>query len=156
MNPQVKLITNFWDITLELFPASAPKAVENFLGLSEKGYYSGVRFHRVIRDFMIQSGDPSGTGRGGKSLWIKPFEDEIDETLSHVRWVISMANAGPATNGSQFFIVTTEDASYLDGKHTIFGRVISDMQTIDDIEWVPTDRNDCPMMEVKIEKIEIL
>jgi len=155
-NPTVKLITNFGDIILELFPTSAPKAVENFLGLAEKWYYNGVRFHRVIRDFMIQGGDPSGTGRGGKSLWIKPFEDEIDETLSHVRWVISMANAGPNTNGSQFFIVTTEDASYLDGKHTIFGKVITGIETVDDIEWVPTDRNDCPMMEVKIETIEIL
>jgi len=102
MNPTVKLITNLGDITLELFPNSAPKAVENFLGLSEKGYYNGVRFHRVIRDFMIQWWDPSGTGRWGKSLWIKPFEDEIDDTLSHVRGVISMANAGPWTNGSQF------------------------------------------------------
>ncbi len=156
MNPKITLSTNFGDITLELFPKSAPKAVENFLGLAEKGYYNSVIFHRVIRDFMIQGGDPTGTGMGGKSLWFRAFEDEIDRDLTHMRGVISMANAGKNTNGSQFFIVTTEDASFLDGKHTIFGRVIDGMDVVDEIESLPTDAHDRPKLDAIIESTKIL
>ncbi len=156
-NPRVLLSTNFGDITLELFPASAPKAVENFLGLTEKGYYDGIIFHRVIRDFMIQWGDPTGTGMGGKSLWMRAFEDEFSDTsLTHRKWTLSMANAGRNTNGSQFFIVTAEDASFLDRKHTIFGQVVEGMEIVLEIERLPTDRSDRPQMEVKIEKAKIL
>ena len=156
MNPKILLSTNFGDITIELFPQSAPKAVENFIGLAKQGYYDGIIFHRVIRDFMIQGGDPTGTGRGGKSLWFRPFEDEFDRNLTHKRGVISMANAGRNTNGSQFFIVTTEDASFLDGKHSIFGQVIEGMDVVDEIERLPVDGNDRPKMEAKIEKATIL
>ena len=105
---------------------------------------------------MIQSGDPSGTGRGGKSLWFRPFEDEFTDKLTHKRGVLSMANAGRNTNGSQFFIVTADDASFLDGKHTIFGQVIEGMEVVDEIERLPTDRNDRPQMEAKIEKGSVL
>lgn len=155
-HPKILLSTNLGDITLELYPQSAPKAVENFIWLVKEGYYDGVIFHRVIRDFMIQWGDPTGTGRGGKSLWHRPFEDEFDDTLTHERGVLSMANAGRNTNGSQFFIVTTEDASFLDRKHTIFGRVVEGMDVVDDIERLPTDNNDKPKMEVKIEKASVI
>jgi cyclophilin family peptidyl-prolyl cis-trans isomerase len=150
MNPKIKLETNFGDIVIELFPQSAPKAVENFVGLAKSWYYDGIIFHRVIRDFMIQWGDPTGTGRGGKSLWHRAFEDEFDRALTHKRGVISMANAGRNTNGSQFFIVTTEDASFLDGKHSIFGHVVEGMDTVDQIESLPVDGNDRPKMEAKI------
>ena len=156
-NPKVKLETNFGDIILELYPTAAPKAVENFVGLTEKGYYDGIIFHRVIRDFMIQWGDPTGTGRGGKSLWHRVFEDEfLDPDLTHVKWVISMANAGPGTNGSQFFIVTAEDASFLDRKHSIFGRVIEGMDTVDQIESLPTASQDRPKMDVIIGKAIVM
>ena len=156
-NPIVKLETNHGDITLELFPEAAPKTVENFVGLTAKGYYDGIIFHRVIRDFMIQWGDPTGTGMGGKSLWFKNFDDEfLDKTITHKKWVISMANAGRNTNGSQFFIVTAEDASFLDGKHSIFGQVISGLDIVEQIERLPTDRNDRPQMEVKIEKATVI
>ena len=155
-NPQVKMITNFSDITFELFPEFAPKAVENFIGLSKNGYYDGVIFHRVIRDFMIQGGDPTGTGMGGSSIWNKNFEDELTFSLTHKRGMLSMANAGRNTNGSQFFIVTMDNASFLDRKHTIFGQVISGMDVVDDIERLPTDHNDRPKMDAVIEKIEII
>lgn len=155
-NPKAILSTNLGDITVEVYPDSAPKAVENFVWLVKQGYYDGIIFHRVIRDFMIQWGDPTGTGRGGKSLWHRPFEDEFDDALTHERGVLSMANAGRNTNGSQFFIVTTEDASFLDRKHTIFWRVIEGMEVVDDIERLPTDSQDRPKMEVKIEKASIL
>lgn len=155
-NPQIKLSTNFGDISLELYPEHAPKAVENFIGLAKSWYYDGVIFHRVIRDFMIQSGDPTGTGRGGKSLWHRAFEDEFAPELTHIRGVISMANAGRNTNGSPFFIVTTPDASFLDRKHSIFGRVIEGMDTVDQIESLPVDGNDRPKMEAKIEKAIVL
>ncbi len=156
-NPQILLSTTLGNITLELFPKSAPKAVENFVGLTEKWYYDGIIFHRVIRDFMIQWGDPTGTGMGGKSLWHRAFEDEFsDATLTHKKWVISMANAGRNTNGSQFFIVTAADASFLDRKHTIFGHVISGMDIVEKIEASKTDRNDKPLDEVKIVKATII
>lgn len=141
---------------MELFPEHAPKAVENFLGLAQKGYYNGVTFHRVIRDFMIQGGDPSGTGMGGKSLWFRHFEDECSPELSHTRGMLSMANAGKNTNGSQFFIVTAQDASFLDGKHSIFGQVIEGMNVVDDIERIPTGRHDRPQMEVIMEVVEVI
>lgn len=157
-NPQVILTTNFWDITLELFPEYAPKTVENFIGLIKKWYYDGVVFHRIIRDFMIQWGDPTGTGRGGESIWGRPFEDEFTFDLSHKRGVISMANAGRNTNGSQFFIVTTEKEyiKQLDRKHTIFGQVISGLEAVDAIENLPTDNNDRPKSEAKIEKASVI
>lgn len=156
-NPKILLSTTLGDITLELFPAAAPKAVENFVGLTEKGYYDGIIFHRVIRDFMIQWGDPTGTGRGGKSLWHRAFEDEfLDDTLTHKKSVISMANAGRNTNGSQFFIVTAEDASFLDRKHTIFGHVIEGMSVVEDIERLPVDGQDKPKMEAKIITAKVL
>jgi cyclophilin family peptidyl-prolyl cis-trans isomerase len=155
-NPQILLSTNFGDITLELYPEYAPKAVENFIGLAKSGYYDGVIFHRVIRDFMIQWGDPTGTGRGGQSIWKRAFEDEFTYELTHNKWVISMANAGRNTNGSQFFIVTAEDASFLDRKHTIFGHVISGMEIVLDIERLPVDSQDRPKMEAKIIKASII
>jgi cyclophilin family peptidyl-prolyl cis-trans isomerase len=155
-NPQVKLSTTLWDITLELFPLSAPKAVESFAWLVGQGYYDGIIFHRVIRDFMIQWGDPTGTGRWGKSLWHRPFEDEFDDALTHKKWVISMANAWRNTNGSQFFIVTAGDASFLDRKHSIFGNVISGMEVVDAIEATKTDRDDRPLAEVKIIKARVV
>ncbi|MBS9784108.1 peptidylprolyl isomerase [Candidatus Gracilibacteria bacterium] len=155
-NPKVQFITNFGDITLKLFLKHAPKAVENFIKLCEKGYYDGITFHRVIRDFMIQGGDPSGDGTGGKSIWGKPFEDEFCDELTHKAGTLSMANAGPNTNGSQFFIVTMEDASFLDGKHTIFGEVTDGMEVVRDIESLPTDNFDRPKMQVIIEKATVL
>lgn len=157
MNPKVQLSTNFGDIILELFPLAAPKAVENFLWLTEKWYYDGIIFHRVIHDFMIQWWDPTGTGSGGKSIWMRAFEDEfLDPELTHKKWVISMANAGRNTNGSQFFIVTAEDASFLDRKHTIFGHVIAGMEVVDEIERLPVDGRDRPKMEAKIEKATVV
>jgi cyclophilin family peptidyl-prolyl cis-trans isomerase len=156
-NPKILLSTNLGDITLELFPEAAPKAVENFVGLTEKGYYDGIIFHRVIRDFMIQWGDPTGTGTGGKSIWMRAFEDEFnDRSLTHKKGVISMANAGRNTNGSQFFIVTAEDASFLDRKHTIFGHVVEGMDIVEKIESSDTDRNDKPKDEVRIIKATVL
>ncbi len=156
MNPKILLSTNLGDITLELYPEHAPKAVENFVGLVSKWYYDGIIFHRVIHDFMIQWGDPTGTGSWGKSIWMRAFEDEFTSELTHKRWVISMANAGRNTNGSQFFIVTAEDASFLDRKHTIFGHVTLGMDTVEKIEASETDGNDKPIEEVKIVKATVL
>lgn len=155
-HPKIKMETNFWEIILELFPEYAPKAVENFVGLTKKGYYDGITFHRVIRDFMIQWGDPTGTGMGGKSLWFRNFEDEFSRELTHKQWMLSMANAGRNTNGSQFFIVTAEDASFLDGKHTIFGKVIEGLDIVLDIERLPTDNYDRPTMPVIMEKVTVI
>ena len=156
-NPKVKLSTNHGDIILELFPEAAPKAVENFIWLVEKWYYDGIIFHRIIRDFMIQWGDPTGTGTGGKSLWMRAFEDEFSDTsLTHKKGTLSMANAGRNTNGSQFFIVTAEDASFLDRKHTIFWQVVEGIEIVEQIERLPTDRNDRPETEVKIEKAIVI
>lgn len=156
-NPKILLSTNLWDITLELFPEAAPKAVENFVSLTTQWYYDGIIFHRVIRDFMIQGWDPTGTGSGGKSMWMRNFEDEFsDKSLTHKKWIISMANAGKNTNGSQFFIVTAADASFLDGKHTIFGHVIEGMDIVEKIEASKTDRDDRPVEEIKIIKANVL
>jgi cyclophilin family peptidyl-prolyl cis-trans isomerase len=143
--------TNHGPIQLELFDEDAPKTVENFRKLSADGFYDGVVFHRVIPDFMIQGGDPEGTGTGGPGY---TFEDEINEHKV-VRGALAMANAGPNTNGSQFFLVTVDEAPWLDGKHTVFGRITSGMETVDKIEGLPTDARDRPTEPALIERIEL-
>ena len=147
--------TNMGTIEIELFADQTPKTIENFVGLAEKGYYNGVIFHRVIADFMIQGGDPTGTGRGGNSLWGTPFADEIVPSLKHEEpGILSMANAGPNTNGSQFFI-TVVPTPWLDGKHTVFGKVISGMNVVYDISKVKTAAGDKPVNDVIMEKVTI-
>ena len=138
-------------IELELYDDAAPKTVANFKKLAGDGFYDGIIFHRVIPDFMIQGGCPQGTGTGGPGY---TFEDEINDHKV-VRGALAMANAGPNTNGSQFFIVTTERAPWLDGKHTVFGRVTSGMDAVDAIEAVPTDAGDRPIDPPRIESIEV-
>jgi len=145
------LHTNHGAIEVELFDEDAPKTVENFAKLARDGFYDGVTFHRVIPDFMIQGGDPTGTGTGGPGY---TFEDEINEHKV-VRGALAMANAGPNTNGSQFFVVTTEAAPWLDGKHTVFGRVTSGLDVVDSISAVDTDANDMPRDPVVIERVEL-
>jgi cyclophilin family peptidyl-prolyl cis-trans isomerase len=145
------LQTNKGAIEFELFDDDAPKTVENFLKLARDGFYDGVIFHRVIPDFMIQGGDPTGTGRGGPGY---QFEDEFNDNKV-VRGALAMANAGPNTNGSQFFIVTAEATPWLDGKHTVFGRVTNGMDVVDEIENVDTDANDKPREDVTIERVEL-
>ena len=148
--------TNMGKIEVELFADKTPKTVENFVGLAEKGYYKGVIFHRVIKDFMIQGGDPTGTGRGGESLWGKPFEDEIVPSLTFDKpGMLAMANAGPNTNGSQFFI-TVAPTTWLNGHHTIFGQVIDGMDVVYAISKVATSKpGDKPLKDVVIESIKI-
>ena len=136
-------------ITVELFDEDAPQTVANFKKLAGDGFYDGVIFHRVIKDFMIQGGDPTGTGAGGPGY---TFEDEFNDHKV-VRGALAMANAGPNTNGSQFFIVTTDEAPWLDGKHTVFGRVTSGMDVVDQLEALPTDRSDRPQEPAVIEKL---
>src|SRR6059036_3661955 len=143
--------TTHGTIALELFDDDAPKTVANFRKLAGEGFYDGIIFHRVIRDFMIQGGCPQGTGTGGPGY---TFEDEINQHKI-VRGALAMANAGPNTNGSQFFIVTTPEAPWLDGKHTVFGKVVSGMETVDAIESQPTDARDKPLEDAKIERIEL-
>jgi peptidyl-prolyl cis-trans isomerase B (cyclophilin B) len=138
-------------IEIELFDDDAPKTVANFRKLAEDQFYDGVIFHRIIRDFMIQGGDPDGTGTGGPGY---TFEDEINQHKI-VRGALAMANAGPNTNGSQFFIVTTGSAPWLDGKHTVFGQVTDGMETVDSIESLPTDSQDRPLDPPKIESVEL-
>ena len=138
-------------IELELYPEDAPKTVENFVKLARDGYYDGVIFHRVIPDFMIQGGDPTGTGRGGPGY---QFEDEFNRHKVE-RGALAMANAGPNTNGSQFFIVTAEATPWLDGKHTVFGRVTSGMDVVDEISTVDRDSSDKPREDVRIEAVQI-
>jgi len=138
-------------IALELFDEDAPKTVENFRKLSTDGFYDGLSFHRVIPDFMIQGGCPQGTGTGGPGY---TFEDEINEHKI-VRGALAMANAGPNTNGSQFFIVTTEAAPWLDGKHTVFGQVTEGMDAVDAIERTKTGANDRPLEDQTIERVEL-
>ncbi|AVE82815.1 peptidylprolyl isomerase [Lactiplantibacillus plantarum] len=173
--------TNFGDIKVQLFPKQAPKSVENFVGLAQKGYYDGIIFHRVIPDFMIQGGDPTGTGMGGESLWGKPFEDEFSQEVFNLRGALSMANAGPNTNGSQFFIVQKpqldagmsdqmKQAGYpeeivtaygnggtpwLDFRHTVFGAVSDGMDIVDKIAATETGMQDKPVKDVVIETITI-
>ncbi|MDP3787154.1 MAG: peptidylprolyl isomerase [Candidatus Omnitrophota bacterium] len=151
-NQTVVLETTQGMIEIKLMPEVAPKACENFVGLAEKGYYDGTIFHRVIKGFMIQAGDPTGTGRGGKSLWGKPFNDEVSpEVKLDKPGLLAMANAGPNTNGSQFFIATAK-TPWLDMKHTIFGEVVSGYDVVEKIENTPTGKFDKPKVEQKIIK----
>jgi cyclophilin family peptidyl-prolyl cis-trans isomerase len=145
------LHTNHGAIELELFPDDAPKTVQNFEDLARKGFYDGVVFHRVIPDFMIQGGDPQGTGTGGPGY---TFEDEINDHKV-ARGALAMANAGPNTNGSQFFIVTAEACPWLDGKHTVFGRVTTGMEVVDTISQLPRDARDKPREPATIERVEL-
>lgn len=174
--------TNRGAVTIALFPELAPKTVENFVGLAKDDYYNGIIFHRVISDFMIQGGDPTGTGMGGESIWSEQFEDEFTPTLFNLRGALSMANSGPNTNGSQFFIVTApevpdqmmdqmEGAGYpaeiieayrenggtpwLDQRHTVFGHVVAGMDVVDEINQTETNPSDRPLEDVVIESIEI-
>ena len=145
------LHTNHGAIHLELHDDAAPNTVENFLKLARDGFYNGVIFHRVIPDFMIQGGDPTGTGSGGPGY---QFEDEFNDHKV-ARGALAMANAGPNTNGSQFFIVTTEAAPWLDGKHTVFGRVTDGMDVVDAISGLETDARDRPSTDVVIERVDL-
>jgi peptidyl-prolyl cis-trans isomerase B (cyclophilin B) len=145
------LHTNHGAIEVELFDDDAPKTVENFLKLARDGFYDGVVFHRVIPDFMVQGGDPTGTGMGGPGY---TFEDEFNDHKVE-RGALAMANAGPNTNGSQFFIVTADATPWLDGKHTVFGKVTSGMDAVDSIERTETDANDKPREPVMIERVEL-
>jgi peptidyl-prolyl cis-trans isomerase B (cyclophilin B) len=146
-----KMNTSHGPITLELFDEDAPTTVANFRKLAAEHFYDGIIFHRVISDFMIQGGCPEGTGTGGPGY---TFEDEFNQHKV-VRGALAMANAGPNTNGSQFFIVTTQSAPWLDGKHTVFGRVTDGMETVDAIEALPTGPGDRPMEPPVIESIEL-
>jgi cyclophilin family peptidyl-prolyl cis-trans isomerase len=145
------LHTNHGAIAVELFDEDAPKTVENFRTLAGDGFYDGVIFHRVIPDFMIQGGDPTGTGSGGPGY---TFEDELNDRKVE-RGALAMANAGPDTNGSQFFIVTAEACPWLDGKHTVFGRVTGGMDVVDVISGSDTDARDRPRQDVVIERVEL-
>jgi peptidyl-prolyl cis-trans isomerase B (cyclophilin B) len=179
----VEMETSMGKIKIKLFPEVAPKAVENFLKHSEEGYYNGLIFHRVIKDFMIQGGDPEGNGTGGESIYGEAFEDEFSNQLYNIRGALSMANSGANTNGSQFFIVqnTAVDPSlkdemekigypkeiidayaknggtpWLDHKHTVFGQVIEGMDVVDKIAKTPVGANDKPKEDVTIKKINVL
>ncbi len=145
------LHTNKGAIAIELFDDDAPKTVGNFKKLAADGFYDGVIFHRVIPDFMIQGGDPTGTGSGGPGY---TFEDEFNDHKVE-RGALAMANAGPNTNGSQFFIVTADSAPWLDGKHTVFGRVTDGMEAVDAISELDTDSRDKPHDDVTIERVEL-
>ncbi|KAK2075289.1 hypothetical protein P8C59_009428 [Phyllachora maydis] len=143
-------------LVLELYTAHAPRTCDNFAELARRGYYDGTVFHRVIADFMVQGGDPTGTGRGGASIYCDTFADEISPQLKHTgAGVLSMANAGPDTNGSQFF-VTLAPAPWLDGKHTIFGRVKSGIQVLKRLGLVRTDAEDRPVEQVRLVKARVL
>lgn len=155
---QAVLKTTLGDITLQFYPEDAPKAVENFLGLAQKGYYNGVIFHRVVADFVIQAGDPTATGRGGESLWGGVFEDELNPEsesykTGYKKGVLAMANRGPNTNTSQFFI-TLRDAP-LDHLYTIFGRVVEGLDVVERIGKVQVDATDKPVEDIVINSIEI-
>lgn len=179
--PKATIKTNHGDIKIQLFPGQAPMTVENFVRLAQKGYYDKTIFHRVISDFMIQGGDPKGNGTGGTSIWNHLFEDEFSRGLFNLRGALSMANSGPNTNGSQFFIVQNknmpkryikqmEPAGYpkeiihaykqggtpwLDGRHTVFGQVIDGMDVVDEIAKVKKDKMDKPLEDVVINTIDI-
>lgn len=179
--PKATIKTNHGDIKIQLFPEQAPMTVENFVRLAQKGYYDKTIFHRVISDFMIQGGDPKGNGTGGTSIWNHLFEDEFSRGLFNLRGALSMANSGPNTNGSQFFIVQNknmpkryikqmEPAGYpkeiihaykqggtpwLDGRHTVFGQVIDGMDAVDEIAKVKKDKMDKPLEDVVINTIDI-
>ena len=146
---EMTMTTNKGDIVFEMFDEDAPRTVDNMRTLAQRGFYDGLTFHRIIRDFMIQGGCPEGTGTGGPGY---QFEDEINPHKV-VRGALAMANAGPNTNGSQFFIVTTDAAPWLDGKHTVFGKVKSGMDVVDALEGLPTDGRDRPQEPAVIEKL---
>lgn len=181
-NPLVTVHTNQGDFTLELFPEVAPKTVENFVTHAKNGYYDGVIFHRVIEDFMIQGGDPTGTGMGGESIYGRTFEDEFSREAFNLYGTLSMANAGPNTNGSQFFIVTAKQVPaqmlkqlkdggwpeeiveeyakvggtpWLDHRHTVFGRVVDGMDVVLKIEGVERNAQDRPLEDVVIESMDV-
>ena len=145
------MATNHGDITIELFDEDSPKTVQNFKDLAAKGYYDGLSFHRIIKDFMIQGGCPQGTGTGGPGY---TFEDEFNDHKVE-RGALAMANAGPNTNGSQFFIVTADACPWLDGKHTVFGRVTAGMDVVDEIQSVDRDARDKPREDVTIDRVEL-
>jgi peptidylprolyl isomerase len=150
MDSHIVLETNQGNIEIKLMPLAAPRACENFFTLVKKGYYNGVIFHRVIKNFMIQGGDPTGTGRGGESIWGKPFKDEVSQDLQFdKKGLVAMANAGPNTNGSQFFIATAK-TPWLNMKHTIFGEVVSGYEVVEKIENTAKDSSDRPIAEQKI------
>jgi cyclophilin family peptidyl-prolyl cis-trans isomerase len=148
----VTLNTTEGPVTIQFFDEDAPKTVGNFKELATQGFYDGLIFHRVIKDFMIQGGCPQGTGTGGPGY---EFEDEINQHKI-VRGALAMANRGPGTNGSQFFIVTTDAAPWLDGKHTVFGQVTQGMDVIDRIEATQTDGRDKPVNDIRIESVELI
>ncbi len=154
-NPHVVLETTAGDIELELFPDVAPKAVENFTTHVKNGYYDGIIFHRIIKNFMIQGGDPTGTGRGGESIWGKPFMDEFKNLTFNKVGILAMANRGPYTNGSQFFI-TTAHTPWLNGRHTIFGQITKEsFTTLSKLNNVKTGSGDRPITDQKIIKAYI-
>lgn len=151
----VTLHTNHGDIKIEVYCEEVPKTAYNFLALCASGYYNNTLFHRNIRGFMIQGGDPTGTGKGGQSVYGQKFADEIVSGLKHNRrGMVSMANSGPNTNGSQFFI-TYKAHAHLNGKYTIFGHVIDGMDVLDKLEKVPTGAKDRPLQDVKVEGVTI-
>jgi len=153
--PYVVLETTMGEIVVELYWKHAPNTCRNFAELARRGYYNGTKFHRIISDFMIQGGDPTGTGRGGASIYGKNFKDEINHELKHSgAGILSMANAGKDTNGSQFFI-TLAPTQHLDGKHTIFGRIYSGMIVVQRIGKVPVGKDDKPTEDVKITRATI-
>lgn len=155
MDPVVEIETNQGTIEVTLKPEVAPKAVENFIKHAEEGYYDGIIFHRVIKGFMIQGGDPTGTGRGGESVWGKPFEDEVTDSVKFDKpGILAMANAGPKTNGSQFFI-TTAGTPWLNKKHTIFGEVTKGYDVVQKIENTKTGLGDRPAEPQKIIKMKV-
>ena len=156
MAQNVLLDTSLGLITLELYGDHCPRTVKNFVTLASRGYYDGTVFHRIIPSFMIQGGDPTGTGRGGSSIYGEKFEDEISPGLKHAgAGILSMANSGPNTNGSQFFI-TLAPTPWLDGKHTVFGRVKSGMRIVQRMGLVKTDREDKPIETVKIVSAKVI
>ncbi|CAH9105318.1 unnamed protein product [Cuscuta europaea] len=151
----VRLQTTHGDLNIELHCDLTPRTCENFITLCERGYYNGLAFHRSIRNFMIQGGDPTGTGRGGESIWGKPFKDEVNSKLLHSgRGVVSMANSGPHSNGSQFFILY-KSANHLNYKHSVFGMVVGGLTTLSAMEKVPVDDNDRPLEDIKIIDVEV-
>ena len=151
----VKMSTSMGDIYIRFFEDEAPKTVENFVGLAKKGYYDGIIFHRIIDGFMIQGGDPTGTGMGGESLWGGKFKDEFSGEVSNIPYSLSMANSGPATNGSQFFINTASN-TFLDGRHSVFGEVILGRDIVDKIIKVKTGAQDRPVKEVSMETVTVV
>jgi len=152
----VVMETTMGTIKIRLFQTMAPKTTENFIGLIDKKYYNGIIFHRVIPDFMIQGGDPTGTGTGGASLWGGKFNDEFHKDLKNIYGAVSMANSGPNTNGSQFFIVQKKDGtSWLDNKHSVFGQVFEGMDIVEKIAKVDRDSNDKPKTKVEMKKVTL-